>query len=87
MPQESRGLLGALYNPSRGARPWHLPSSIPAFYLFFATLAIVMEHDNSSKGSCVGTLGEGDGVPSRRRRLNLGVISTSGYGQAQNAVF
>jgi hypothetical protein len=32
----------------------------------------------------MGTLGEGDGVPSYHRRLNPGVISTSGYRQAQH---
>jgi hypothetical protein len=33
----------------------------------------------------VGTLGEGDGAPSHRHCLNHGVISMSGYGQAQHA--
>jgi hypothetical protein len=41
-----------------------------------------MEHNDSSRGSYVGTLGEGDGAPSRRHRLNPGVASTSGYEQA-----
>jgi hypothetical protein len=44
-----------------------------------------MEHGDSSKGSHVSTPGEGDGAPSRCRRLNPGVTSSSGYGQAQNA--
>jgi hypothetical protein len=44
-----------------------------------------MEHGNSSRGSCVGALGEGDRAPFRHRRLNPGVISKSGYGQAQHA--
>jgi hypothetical protein len=30
--------------------------------------------------------GEGDRVPSHRRRLNPGIASSSRYGQAQNAV-
>jgi hypothetical protein len=33
----------------------------------------------------VGAPGEGDGAPSRHRRLNPGVISTFEYGQAQHA--
>jgi hypothetical protein len=44
-----------------------------------------MEHDDSSRCSCVGASGEGDGAPSRHRRLNPGIISTSEYGQAQHA--
>jgi hypothetical protein len=44
-----------------------------------------MEHGDSTRGSYVGTLGEGDGAPSHRRCLNLSVISMSGYGQAQHA--
>jgi hypothetical protein len=51
---------------------------------FLATSA--MEHGDSSRDSCVGTLGEGDGAPSRSRRLNPGVASSSGYGHTQNAV-
>jgi hypothetical protein len=45
-----------------------------------------MEHGNSSRGSYVGLPGEGDGVPSRYCLLNPGAASSSGYGQAQNAV-
>jgi hypothetical protein len=45
-----------------------------------------MEHSDSSKGSCVGTPGEGDVAPSRRRCLNPDVASMSVYVQAQNAV-
>jgi hypothetical protein len=45
-----------------------------------------MEHDNSSRGSCVGTPGEGDGAPSHRRRLNPDVASLSGYGHGQNTM-
>jgi hypothetical protein len=82
--RESRSLPRALYNLSHGDRPWHLPSFVPAFFL--ATLAIVMEHGDSSRGSYVGTPGEGDEAPSRRRHLNPGIISTSRYGNAQNVV-
>jgi hypothetical protein len=45
-----------------------------------------MEHSDSSKGSRVSASGEGDEAPSRRRRLNPGIASSSGYEQAQNAV-
>jgi hypothetical protein len=45
-----------------------------------------MEHDDSSRGSCVGALGERVGTPSRRCHLDPGVISTSRYDQAQHAV-
>jgi hypothetical protein len=44
-----------------------------------------MEHGDSSRGSRVSALGEGDGAPSHRRRLNPGIASSSGYGLAQNA--
>jgi hypothetical protein len=44
-----------------------------------------MEHGDSSRVSRVSTLGEGDSAPSHRRRLNPGIVSSSGYGQAQNA--
>jgi hypothetical protein len=45
-----------------------------------------MEHGDSSRGSRVSAPGEGDGAPSRRRRLNPGIASSSGYRQAQNVV-
>jgi hypothetical protein len=44
-----------------------------------------MEHGDSSRGSCVSMMGGGDGVPSHRRRINPGIASLLGYGQAQNA--
>jgi hypothetical protein len=44
-----------------------------------------MEHGDSSRGSHVSAMREGDGAPSRRHRLNPGIASSSGYGQAQNA--
>jgi hypothetical protein len=34
----------------------------------------------------MGTPGEGDKVPSRRRRLNPGVASSLGYGHAKNTM-
>jgi hypothetical protein len=45
-----------------------------------------MEHGDSFRGSYMGTPGEGDEAPSRHRRLNPDITSTSGYGQAQNAL-
>jgi hypothetical protein len=80
---ELRGLLEALYILSQGVRPWYLSSSVLALCsFFFATLA--MEHGDSSRGSHLSAMGEGDGAPSHHHRLNPGIASSSGYGQAQN---
>jgi hypothetical protein len=49
----------------------------------FATLAVIMEHDNSSRGSCVGSPGEGMGCPPATVAL---IPALLGYGQAQNMV-
>jgi hypothetical protein len=80
MFQESRGLLEVLYSMSHDAQPQHLLSSTPALLYSFAASAVVMEHDDSSRGSCVGTLGERGRAPSHRHCLESGAIIMSRYG-------
>jgi hypothetical protein len=39
-----------------------------------------MEHVDSSRGSCVGTPGEGDGAPSHWHRLHVGLRASLEHG-------